>query len=283
MQEEDHTSKGNEDPNRPPVGRSPQFRFNLRLVLTATLVICVLLLVLLPLFRRMRQLAQQDECVSNLKAIANALHNYYDVYKKFPWAITYGKDGTPMHSWRVRVLPYIASSALYAAYDFDEPWNGPKNGLLGDEVPDTWLDLDGTVLRDQNGTLYEAVYFPPAYRCPSAPTSQNQMCTNYVMLIDDRPGKPNGPPKLPGSVPPSRDPGSTVIVIEIADSDIHWMEPRDVLLSELSMKINDRSKRSLSSYHGGACIAHSNGMVEILDDATTEERVGELLTQKPGP
>lgn len=33
---------------------------------------------------------------------------------------------------------------------------------------------------------------------------------------------------------------------------VHWMEPRDVLLSELNMKINDRSQRSLSSYHGGA-------------------------------
>ena len=99
------------------------------------------------------------------------------------------------------------------------------------------------------------------------------------MLIDDRPGKPNGPPNRPGSVPPSLDPKSAVIVIEIADSDIHWMEPRDVLLSELSMKINDRSKRSLSSYHGGACIAHADGTVEILDDATTEERVRELLTQ----
>ena len=47
--------------------------------------------------------------------------------------------------------------------------------------------------------------------------------------------------------------------------NIHWMEPRDVLLSELSMKINDRSKRRLSSYHGGACIAHADGSVELLD------------------
>jgi hypothetical protein len=105
------------------------------------------------------------------------------------------------------------------------------------------------------------------------------MCTNYVMLIDDRPGKPNGPPHLPGSVPPRCDDKSAVIVIEIADSDIHWMEPRDVLLSELSMKINDRSKRSLSSYHGGACIAHADGSVEILNEATTEERLRGLLAQ----
>ena len=57
------------------------------------------------------------------------------------------------------------------------------------------------------------------------------------------------------------------------------MEPRDVLLSELSMKINDRSKRSLSSYHGGACVVHADCAVEILDETATEERLRELLTQ----
>ena len=99
------------------------------------------------------------------------------------------------------------------------------------------------------------------------------------MLIDDQPGKTNGPPNRPGSAPPSAAPDSAVILIEIAKSDIQWTEPRDVLLSELSMKINDRSKRSLSSYHGGACIAHADGSVEVLDEATTEERLRKLLAQ----
>ncbi len=72
---------------------------------------------------------------------------------------------------------------------------------------------------------------------------------------------------------------SIAIILEIPDSDIHWMEPRDVLLSELSMRINDRSERSPSSCHGGACVVHANGTVEILDDATTAGRVKELVTQ----
>ena len=105
------------------------------------------------------------------------------------------------------------------------------------------------------------------------------MCTNFLMLIDDRPGKPNGPPNQPGSVPPSFDLQSAAIIIEVADSDIFWMEPRDVLLSELSMEINDRSQRSLSSYYGGAYVAHADGSVELLDDDATEEYVRELLTQ----
>ena len=57
------------------------------------------------------------------------------------------------------------------------------------------------------------------------------------------------------------------------------MEPGDVLLRELSMKINDRSKRSLSSYHDRACVVHADDTAEILDEAATEERMRELLAK----
>ena len=244
-------------------------RFGLRSLFIATMAMCVVLAVLVPTIRAARLASQRIQCANNMKWIALSLHNYFDVHKTFPWAITYAQDGTRMRSWRVALLPYLEQQPTGLSYDFREPWNGPHNRLIGDEIPDSWYD--------NSGIVSQYVYTPRAYRCPSAPASQNQTCTNYVMLIDDRPGKPNRPPNLPGSVPPSVDDKSAVIVLEIADSDIHWMEPRDVLLSELSMKINDRSKRSLSSYHGGACIAHADGSVEVLDEATTEERLRELL------
>ncbi len=178
-----------------------------------------------------------------------------------------------MHSWRVAITPFLVQNAFYDAYEYDQPWNGPSNIRLTDEIPEVPTS-SGEMYA---GVVFDAEYF--AYRCPSDPASQHRMCTNYVMLIDDRPGKPNGPPNLPGSVPPRLDSKSAVIVIEIVDSDIYWMEPRDVLLSELSMKINDRSKRSPASYHGGACVLHADGTVEVLDDKTTEECVMALLAQ----
>ncbi len=259
------------NPDSPAAEPSGRLGFSLRSLLIALLVVFILLAIFVPSFRHLRRLNQQMQCQNHLKQIALALHNYWDTHMTFPRACAYGDDGTPMHSWRVAIVPFLESQPFYDRYDFSEPWNGPHNGQLGDDIPDTWYEFDGTP--------YQAVLCPPWYRCPGTPKAQNRWLTNYVMLIDDRPGKPNGPPNLPGSVPPSPNPGSAVMVIEIADSDIHWMEPRDVLLSELSLKINDRSKRSLSSYHGGACIALADGTVEILDDATTEERVRELLTQ----
>jgi hypothetical protein len=248
-------------------------RFSPRSLFIAATAVCILLaLLILPAIQAARQATQRATCSRYLQNIGAALHNYHDIFKTFPPAIIYAADGTPMHSWRVIAKNVVWTDEFYDRYDFREPWNGPKNGLLADEIPDTWSRLDGTTFR----AVYEC---PFCYRCPSAPRTQNPMCTNYVMLIDDRPGKPNGPPNRPGSVPPSFDDKSAVIIIEIADSDIHWMEPRDVLLSELSMKISDRSQRSLSSYHGVACVVHADATVEVLDEATTEERVRELLTQ----
>ena len=257
-------SESTENPSRdlPATDGSPTPRFSLRSLLIGTMVICVLLAAIVPLVRHVQHVqrrAQQWQCQNNLRSIASALHCYYDVHKSLPCVITYAADGTPLHSWRVPLLPYFDYAVRWPDYDYREPWNGPNNSLSYKGLKGPWC--------------------PPCYRCPGAPPSRNGACTDYVMLIDDRPGKPNGPPHLPGSAPPSLDPKSAVIVIEIADSDIHWMKPRDVLLSELSMKINDRSKRSLSSYHGGACVVHADGSVELLDDATTEERVRELLTQ----
>ena len=259
------------NPDSPVTEPSGHLRFRLRKSVIAVIVICVLLAVFAPSVRHMRRLTLQVQCQNNLKQIALALHNYHDVHKAFPSATTYADDSTPLHSWRVAIVPYLEQQPFYDRYDYREPWNGPNNSLLGDDIPDTWYEKDGTP--------FVTVLCPPWYRCPGAPKSQNRWLTNYVMLIDDRPGKPNGPPNRPGSVPPSFDDKSAVIIIEIADSDIHWMEPRDVLLSELSMKINDRTKRSLSSYHGGACVVHADGTVEILDETTTEERVRELLAQ----
>jgi hypothetical protein len=246
------------------------------LLFIAAAFICVLLVVMVPMIRKARQSARQSVCQSNLKQIGLALQNYHDIYKVFPPAIIYASDSTPMHSWRVLIAPFMVQNALYDAYNCNDAWNGPANRWLTDEIPD---DFGGG---EKYGTmLFDAEYF--RYRCPGEQSSQGPMCTNYVMLIDDRAGQPNGPPNRPGSVQPARLGDSHVIIVEIADSDIHWMEPRDVLLSELSFKINDPSARSVSSQHGGACVLGADGVVEVLDETMTADYLRELLTPLSQP
>ncbi len=172
-----------------------------------------------------------------------------------------------MHSWRTRILEELSRDSFLDTYDFNEPWNGPRNRLLSDDIPDTFYG--------EHMTRFECVYFPDGYRCPDAPTTQRRLCTNYVMLIDDRPGKPNAPPALPGSMPSAPD--GEVLVLEITHSDILWLEPRDVLLSELSARMIAPSSRGSFSYHGASCIVRAGGTVRMLDETETTELLNEML------
>src|SRR4051812_9073955 len=74
-----------------------------------------------------REASKRTQCKNNLKEIALALHNYHEAYGCFPPAYIADKDGRPMHSWRVLILPYLDEKPLYLKYRFDEPWNGPHN------------------------------------------------------------------------------------------------------------------------------------------------------------
>ena len=56
-----------------------------------------------------------------------ALQAYHQANGCFPPAYIADKNGKPMHSWRVLILPYLDYDDLYKAYDFSEPWDGPKN------------------------------------------------------------------------------------------------------------------------------------------------------------
>ena len=37
------------------------------------------------------------------------------------------KDGKPLLSWRVTILPYIEHSMLYREFKLDEAWDSPHN------------------------------------------------------------------------------------------------------------------------------------------------------------
>ena len=163
MHDDCKTSEGTErlKPDVASTGRRTCLRLSLPSSVIALLLIAVLLAVLMPLFPlHGRRLARQTQCSSNIMHIASALRNYHNVHKTFPCAVTFANDGTPMHSWCVSLLPYLVQNPLYDAYNLREPWDGPTNGPMADDVPDSWGGKYGTMLLD-------ADYF--GYRCPMYP------------------------------------------------------------------------------------------------------------------
>src|SRR5262249_30640220 len=74
----------------------------------------------------------------NLKTIARAMHDYTDEHdNRLPPRVVYNRDGKPLYSWRVLLLPYLGPEAkeLYGHFHLDEPWDSPHNCKLLSHMP----------------------------------------------------------------------------------------------------------------------------------------------------
>lgn len=97
----------------------------------------VLVALLLPAVQSARDAARRAQTMNNLKMIGLAHHNYADVFKKFPRS-SYTKDGKPLLSWRVHILPFIEQNNLYTQFHLDEPWDSEHNKALIAKMPDVY-------------------------------------------------------------------------------------------------------------------------------------------------
>jgi hypothetical protein len=71
---------------------------------------------------------------NNLQQIALAFHAYHDVNGNLPGNIE-DKDGKPLLSWRVAILPFLEQEALYKQFKIDEPWDSDNNKKLIEKMP----------------------------------------------------------------------------------------------------------------------------------------------------
>jgi hypothetical protein len=191
----------------------------------AALVACglSLLFCLVPAVVDPIECFHRNQCQRNLSQIAMAMHSYAHRYDTLPPAYIADSHGKPLHSWRVLLLPFLGEHQLYGKYSFDEPWDGPNNRNLHKEIV-------------------------KAYQCPSdtGPQDDHTM-TSYLVIAGEHTA-------FPGSrsvkVSDFRKPLEEVLfVIEVANSGIHWMEPRDLSFSETDFKVNGKPGKSLSSCH----------------------------------
>jgi prepilin-type processing-associated H-X9-DG protein len=99
----------------------------------------VLVALLLPAVQSAREAARRAQCVNNLKQIGLAMHNYLSANNTFPKPAITDKDGKPLLSWRVAILPYLEQQELYNKFHLDEPWDSPHNKALINEIPPTYV------------------------------------------------------------------------------------------------------------------------------------------------
>jgi len=90
---------------------------------------------LLPAVQAAREAGRRNQSSNQLKQIGLAMHNYHDVHKQFPARAILDKQGKPLLSWRVSILPYLDQKELYDQFHLDEPWDSEHNRKLIDRMP----------------------------------------------------------------------------------------------------------------------------------------------------
>ena len=64
-----------------------------------------------------------------------ALLSYHQAHGRFPPAVIRDREGKPLYSWRVVVLPYVDSGPLYQEFHLEEPWDSPHHLTLVPKMP----------------------------------------------------------------------------------------------------------------------------------------------------
>jgi prepilin-type processing-associated H-X9-DG protein len=200
-------------------------------------------------------------CSNQMKMIGLAIQQYESRYGCLPPAYIADAKGKPIHSWRVLLLPFLEQNprfleqnALYRAYSFDEPWDGPRN-----------RELSKTIVR--------------GYPCPA--DSANPENASYLAVVGPGTAWPGAKSIRTKDIRDRLD--KTILLVEVADSGINWMEPRDLSFDHMDFHINGKPRTSLSSHHGkGANVLFADMHVEYLRDTVLPETVRALLTIAAG-
>jgi prepilin-type processing-associated H-X9-DG protein len=208
---------------------------------------------LLPAVQSAREAARRAQCVNNLKQIGLACHNYQQAHEAYPGNIV-GKDGQPLLSWRVAILPYIEQEDLYNEFKLDEPWDSPHNKPLLDRMPATfacpteprpdptlthYLGFDGPGGMFENGAKIALASVTDGTSL-TIMTVESRTGVPWTKPEDIRP-TPDAPPSLQGAG--SKHPGG--FNAAFVDGSVRF----------LKTSIDPKVFRALSTRNGGEVIA----------------------------
>ncbi|GAA4441710.1 DUF1559 domain-containing protein [Bremerella cremea] len=197
-----------------------------------------------------------------LENIAHAFNNYRDTFGAWPPIQVEQADGQPLHSWRVLILPFVEANAFYDEYDFTSAWNAPSNADLA----------DGT--RHQPGAKFpQPAGVGTFYQTGNRSHANDTRFVAYVEHAMQRSPFSGVKTEVACHLPPQK----SILILELTDSGIHWMEPKDVVAdSEFQsggLTLEEVAKRIVGSVEIGATtiIRDRSQTLHRLDWPTTSE------------
>jgi hypothetical protein len=189
--------------------------------------------------------SHRTQSINQIKQFGLAFHNYESAYQKLPAAAICDKNGKPLLSWRVTILPFIEQETLYRQFKLDEPWDSEHNKALLPKMP-------------------------AIYRLPGDRPNDRADSTYYQVFVGE---KAIFQMTKSGSLVQIADGTSNTIWLTEAATAVPWTKPADIEY--------DPAKTPAIGYHFGdrACVGYADGSVRTIRKNLKEE-ILHLLIQK---
>jgi hypothetical protein len=207
---------------------------------------------------------RQRHCRYRLEFIEESLELYDTNNGHFPPAVYVDAKTRTRHSWRVLSNEFRPGKS-FKNYDFEEPWNGSKNKKL--------MKPDGE-----------------GYRCPLDWGDEEYGMTNYVAVIGNDTLWPENQACSINDIPDGAY--KTILLIEWPQSDIPWIEPRDLTIEQVCAMVESEKSEIFAGhtvYNGfwysadiGINALFADGKVRFLPVEFLRKNIKALLTRNGG-
>jgi hypothetical protein len=206
-----------------------------------------------------RESAGRLQSGNNIKQMTLGIISDSSAHKDFLVApASYDKDGKPLLSWRVAILPWVDQQNLYAQFRLDEPWDGPNNIRLVTQMP-------------------------KIYAHPSDPNGAARGLTCYRVFTGPHTAFPDPVPPFPRDHSTCHYPASfldgtsnSILIVEAADT-VPWTKP-DELPYDPNKPLPKLGGWSRQGYNVGL----ADGSVKFITPGVSEQTLRNAITIDDG-
>jgi hypothetical protein len=182
---------------------------------------------------------QRSQSAGNLRTITVAMRKYAKANQTFPPAYKADKDGKPLLSWRVLLLPYLeGGDILYQQFHLDEPWDSEHNKKL-------------------------IACMPAVYRSPRSKVA-GEGKTNYLTPRGEKTLFPGAKGISPTDIPDGA--ANTIMLVEASDeSAVPWTKPDDFECND-----SDPMAGLLGLWPDGFLVVLADDMIAFVKTSETD-------------
>lgn len=237
------------------VGKDPVFKALAAMVKSVSIMddkVTIVITDFDPYFEIAARINEQNQAkaaaassINKVKNIATALLAYHKDKGKFPPAATLSKEGKPLLSWRVQILPYLGHNFLYKQFRQNEPWDSEHNKKFIRRIPPSFRESQENF--DKGTTPFQA---PVGIATLFTPGGTG---TNSIQIINEL--------------------SNTIMLVKVPeDKTAIWTKPED-----WEIDISLPAKDLLKGFSNAIVFACADGEVKAIPLKEAEEKIKSML------